>query len=78
MGFFNKLFNNQKKESKISSTYLTKQKYELSDSILLNVHPDILNYIWVGDGKMKNYTPQRNTGKKVIINDQLVSSRHTK
>lgn len=68
MGFFNKLFNNQKKESKISSTYLTKQKYELSDSILLNVHPDILNYIWVGDGKMKNYTPQRNTGKKVIIN----------
>ena len=56
MGFFSKLFNNQKKESKIYSTALTPQKSALSNSILLNVHPDIRNYIWIGDGKMKLYT----------------------
>lgn len=68
MGFFSKLFNNQKKESKIYSTALTPQKSALSNSILLNVHPDIRNYIWIGDGKMKNYTPQQNNGQKVTIN----------
>lgn len=68
MGFFSKLFNNQKKESKIDSTALTPQKSALSNSILLNVHPDIRNYIWIGDGKMKNYTPQQNNGQKVTIN----------
>lgn len=68
MNFFIKLFNNQKKESKIDSTALTTQKSALPNSILLSVHPDILNYIWIGDGKMKNYTPQQNNGQKIIIN----------
>lgn len=68
MKFFIKLFNNQKKESKIDSTALTPQKLALTNSILLNVHPDILNYIWIGDGKMKNYTPHQNNDQKVTIN----------
>ena len=56
MGFLSKLFNNN---YSTQNNALSVRKNELQTSEnMLTIHPDIRNYLWVADGKFKNYFPR--------------------
>lgn len=67
MNFFNKLLNNRKKETKNTIKPITMRQSNMLDIVVLNIHPDIENFIWFGDGKRKNYIPKKNVYNKIII-----------
>lgn len=62
MGLINKLVKNKSKEQLSVSNLLVRQRTNVEEPLSLNIHPDIINYVWFGDGKMKNYhSEHRNT-----------------
>lgn len=63
MGILKKLFGENditKEKEKNQLTVISKKKTEVQTALpMLSVHPDIQNYLWIGDGEYKNYFPER-------------------
>ena len=59
MGFLSKLLNKDNSGKQLSqTTAVSKRNSELQVSQpVLNVHPDIRDFLWIANGKYKNYTP---------------------
>ena len=61
MGLLSKLFGNKssyKNNQHASTTAVAVRSTAMqTESSFLNIHPDIRDYLWVGDGKYKNYVP---------------------
>lgn len=79
MGFLSKLFgqnksnNNQSNNRPSQDTAVSVRNTTLQTSKpMLTVHPDIQNFLWVGDGKSKNYYPAP-SNNKVTINAQGIT-----
>ena len=75
MGFLSKLFgrNNQSNNQPSQNTNIAVRNTALQPSQpMLTVHSDIKDYLWIGDGKFKNYVPT-SSNDTVTINVQGIS-----
>ena len=75
MGLLSKLFaekNTPSKKQHDTSTAVSVINTAIqSNQSYLTIHPDIRDYLWIGDGKFKNYVPT--PAKNVTISVQGVS-----
>ena len=71
MGIFNKLFGKQSNTQNKSLSIVSNEI--ATSSPLMTVHPDFRNYIWVGDGKYKNYTPSQSGINSVSANGYRIT-----
>ncbi len=79
MGFLSKLFgqnnqkNNQSNNHSTQNTAVSVRNTALQPSKpMLTVHPDIQNFLWVADGKNRNYYPAP-SNNKITINAQGIT-----
>lgn len=71
MSILGKLFG---KQDTVPNSGLAVVNNKLSSSAnLMSVHPDFRNYIWVGDGKYKNYTPLPKRTDSFIVNGRKIT-----
>ena len=71
MGILGKLFG---KQDNVQNSGLAVVNNKLSTSApLMAVHPDFRDYIWVGDGKYKNYTPLPSKTDSFIVNGRKIT-----
>ena len=69
MGFLSKLFghNNQPNSHSLQKTAISVKNTALQPSqSMLTVHPDIRDFLWIGDGEYKNYVPAPSNDKITI------------
>ena len=63
MGIFNKFFKNKnllnKTQTSLEKAVSVTNKSIQSNQYILNVHPDIRNYLWIGNGNYQNYVPNQ-------------------
>lgn len=69
MGFLKKLFGskNEKNDMMQQNTLIAVNSNAMQPSKpMLTVHSDIRDFLWVGDGKSKNYYPAQSNNKKTV------------
>lgn len=77
MSIFSKLFGNKKTST--SNQPSTPTDISVRDTTLqsnrfvLSIHPDIQDYLWIGDGKLKNYIPTPSKMKILSVNGLSLS-----
>ena len=75
MNILSKLFGSKKTSANNIpiSTNTQNNSTSLTNTMLLKVHPDIINYLWIGDGPKKNYVKQSQEHFKIKINGISIS-----
>ena len=77
MSIFSKLFGNKKTST--SNQPSTPTDISVRDTTLqsnrfvLSIHPDRQDYLWIGDGKLKNYIPTPSKMKILSVNGLSLS-----
>lgn len=83
MGILSKMFRGSKQsindnQSSATTAITVKNTALQSKQNFLDIHPDVRDYLWVGDGNYKNYTPKppktvttiNNQGATISVNFQ--------
>ena len=71
MGIFSKLFGRQDNIQNNGLSVISNKV--VPSSPLMSVHPDFRDFIWVGDGKFKNYSPSQNGVNSITGNGYRIT-----